>query len=67
MMAPSCGVVTNIGREHLEFFGDLAGVAREEGTLAESLPPPELFLSMATTIGPKPWRGALPPGWCAPA
>jgi UDP-N-acetylmuramoyl-tripeptide--D-alanyl-D-alanine ligase len=38
MMAPSCGVVTNIGREHLEFFGDLAGVAREEGTLAESLP-----------------------------
>ena len=31
MIAPSHGVVTNIGREHLEFFGDLAGVAREEG------------------------------------
>lgn len=38
MMAPSRGVVTNIGREHLEYFGDLAGVAREEGMLAESLP-----------------------------
>ena len=38
MIAPSHGVVTNIGREHLEFFGDLAGVAREEGTMAEALP-----------------------------
>ena len=38
MIAPTHGVVTNIGREHLEFFGDLAGVAREEGTLAEELP-----------------------------
>ena len=33
MIAPSHGVVTNIGREHLE-----AGVAREEGTMAEGLP-----------------------------
>jgi UDP-N-acetylmuramoyl-tripeptide--D-alanyl-D-alanine ligase len=32
-------VITNIGREHLEFFGDMAGVAREEGALAELLPP----------------------------
>jgi UDP-N-acetylmuramoyl-tripeptide--D-alanyl-D-alanine ligase len=31
-------VITNIGREHLEFFGDLAGVAAEEGALAEWLP-----------------------------
>jgi len=38
MIAPTHGVVTNIGREHLEFFGDLAGVAREEGTMAEGLP-----------------------------
>jgi UDP-N-acetylmuramoyl-tripeptide--D-alanyl-D-alanine ligase len=38
MMAPHYGVLTNIGREHLEFFGDLAGVAREEGELAEALP-----------------------------
>ncbi len=38
MIQPGCGVITSIGREHLEFFGDLAGVAREEGGLAELLP-----------------------------
>ena len=38
MIAPRFGVLTNIGREHLEFFGDVAGVAREEGMLAELLP-----------------------------
>ena len=38
MIAPRFGVITNIGREHLEFFDDLAGVAREEGALAELLP-----------------------------
>jgi len=32
------GVITNIGHEHLEFFGDLAGVAQEEGALAAALP-----------------------------
>ena len=37
MIAPSHGVITNIGREHLEFFGDLAGVAREEGMMGEGL------------------------------
>ena len=38
MIQPQIGVITSIGREHLEFFGDLAGVAREEGMLAELLP-----------------------------
>ena len=38
MMAPRFGVITNIGREHLEFFHDLAGVAQEEGAMAEVLP-----------------------------
>lgn len=38
MIRPDLGVLTNIGREHLEFFGDMAGVAREEGQLAELLP-----------------------------
>ncbi len=37
MVKPGIGVITSIGREHLEFFGDLAGVAKEEGTLAELL------------------------------
>jgi len=38
MARPRLGVLTNIGREHLEFFGDVAGVAQEEGWLAELLP-----------------------------
>jgi UDP-N-acetylmuramoyl-tripeptide--D-alanyl-D-alanine ligase len=38
MIAPRFAVVTTIGREHLEFFGDLAGVAREEGAVAEAVP-----------------------------
>ncbi len=31
---PTHGLITNIGSEHLEFFGDLSGVARAEGELA---------------------------------
>jgi UDP-N-acetylmuramoyl-tripeptide--D-alanyl-D-alanine ligase len=38
LVHPRFGVLTNVGREHLEFFGDLDGVAREEGWLAELLP-----------------------------
>ncbi|HVV70993.1 MAG TPA: UDP-N-acetylmuramoyl-tripeptide--D-alanyl-D-alanine ligase [Verrucomicrobiae bacterium] len=46
MIQPQYGVITCIGREHLEFFGDLAGVAREEGALAEALPSSgKLFLN----------------------
>lgn len=37
LIAPRYGVVTTIGREHLEFFGDVAGVAQEEGALGEGL------------------------------
>jgi UDP-N-acetylmuramoyl-tripeptide--D-alanyl-D-alanine ligase len=38
MIRPKFGVLTNIGREHLEFFGNIAGVAREEGWISELLP-----------------------------
>jgi UDP-N-acetylmuramoyl-tripeptide--D-alanyl-D-alanine ligase len=38
LAGPQIAVITSIGREHLEFFGDLAGVIEEEGWLAESLP-----------------------------
>ena len=38
LIAPQFGVITNVGREHLEFFGDLDGVAKEEGCLAELVP-----------------------------
>jgi UDP-N-acetylmuramoyl-tripeptide--D-alanyl-D-alanine ligase len=55
MIAPGLGVLTNIGREHLEFFGDLEGVAREEGCLAEVLPKTgRLFLN-----GDCAWAGRI--------
>jgi UDP-N-acetylmuramoyl-tripeptide--D-alanyl-D-alanine ligase len=38
MIQPRYGIITSIGREHLEFFGDITGVAEEEGWLAELLP-----------------------------
>jgi UDP-N-acetylmuramoyl-tripeptide--D-alanyl-D-alanine ligase len=38
MIAPTYGVITSIGREHLEFFADLNGVAREEAWVGELLP-----------------------------
>ncbi len=38
MVQPEFGVITSLGREHLEFFKDLDGVAAEEGWLAQQLP-----------------------------
>jgi UDP-N-acetylmuramoyl-tripeptide--D-alanyl-D-alanine ligase len=38
LIEPTIGVITSIGREHLEHFGDVEGVAKEEGWLAELLP-----------------------------
>lgn len=38
MVRPTIGVITSIGREHLEFFGTLEGVLAEEGTVADILP-----------------------------
>ncbi len=37
VLEPTHGLITNIGREHLEFFKSLDGVAREEGALFEKL------------------------------
>lgn len=55
MIQPRFGVITTIGREHLEFFEDLAGVAAEEGWLAELLPPGgTLFLN-----GDSDWTGQI--------
>ncbi len=36
---PSVGLITNAGAEHLEGFGDLAGVARAEGEMVGGLAP----------------------------
>jgi UDP-N-acetylmuramoyl-tripeptide--D-alanyl-D-alanine ligase len=51
MIQPQFGVITSIGREHLEFFGDVHGVAQEEGWLAELLPQTgKLFLNGDTNL-----------------
>jgi UDP-N-acetylmuramoyl-tripeptide--D-alanyl-D-alanine ligase len=55
MIQPDYGIITSIGREHLEFFGDVEGVAREEGWLAEKLPARgKLFLN-----GDTEWAGSI--------
>ena len=55
MVGPEYGVITTIGREHLEFFGDVAGVAQEEGWLAELLPAGgKLFIN-----GDTEWAGGI--------
>jgi UDP-N-acetylmuramoyl-tripeptide--D-alanyl-D-alanine ligase len=38
LLKPDMGVITSIGREHMEHFGSMEGVVREEGWLAELLP-----------------------------
>jgi UDP-N-acetylmuramoyl-tripeptide--D-alanyl-D-alanine ligase len=37
IVEPTCGVITNIGKEHLEGFGDLEGVIKEESELYQYL------------------------------
>ena len=55
MIQPRFGLITNIGREHLEFFGSVEGVVEEEGTLAELLPASgKLFLN-----GDSEWTATL--------
>lgn len=39
VVRPDIAVITSIGREHLEGFGDLAGVAKEEATILKYLKP----------------------------
>ncbi|MGO8927595.1 MAG: UDP-N-acetylmuramoyl-tripeptide--D-alanyl-D-alanine ligase [Limisphaerales bacterium] len=61
MMRPNYGIITCIGREHLEFFGDVAGVAREEGLLAELLPADGKLL----VNGDDEWAGCMVKRACA--
>ena len=55
IIRPDMGIITSMGREHLEFFKDLGGVEMEEGTLAEVLPADgKLFV-----CGDEPWSGRM--------
>ncbi len=55
VIQPQYGVLTSIAREHLEHFGDLAGVAQEEGWLGEMLPAHGRLLIHADTE----WAGRI--------
>ncbi len=67
MICPHFGVITSIGREHLEYFGSIEGVAEEEGWTAELLPKDGvLFLNgdtpFAEVIGKRARAGSVPVG-----
>ncbi|MGV3771701.1 MAG: UDP-N-acetylmuramoyl-tripeptide--D-alanyl-D-alanine ligase [Verrucomicrobiales bacterium] len=44
MIEGGIGIITSIGREHLEFFGSLDGVFEEEAEVARAMPPDGLLL-----------------------
>ncbi len=51
MAEPDVAVLTNVGAEHLEFFGDLDGVRREEASVAVGLRPGGLLVTHADDPG----------------
>ncbi len=51
MVRPSIGVLTSLGREHLEHFGSEEGVAQEEGWIGEVLPAEGLLVVNGDTPG----------------
>ncbi len=55
LVRPVAGIITTIGEEHLEYFHDLEGVAKEEGTLAEILPQDGLLVLNADD----PWSESI--------
>lgn len=44
MVKPNIGVMTSLGRSHMEFFGSVEAIADEKGWLAELLPAEGLFV-----------------------
>jgi len=55
MIRPRFGIITSIGREHLEFFGNVEAVAREQSWVGQLLPAAgKLFLN-----GDSEWAGAI--------
>jgi UDP-N-acetylmuramoyl-tripeptide--D-alanyl-D-alanine ligase len=54
---PNVGLITNAGAEHLEGFGDLDGVAREEGQMVAGLWPAGVAVINADDPFCDMWRG----------
>jgi UDP-N-acetylmuramoyl-tripeptide--D-alanyl-D-alanine ligase len=59
---PSVGLITNAGAEHLEFFGDLAGVARGEGEAVAALSADGTAVINADDAFADYWRGVSTAG-----
>jgi UDP-N-acetylmuramoyl-tripeptide--D-alanyl-D-alanine ligase len=57
LASPTVGLITNAGAEHLEFFGDLDGVARGEGEMAAGLAPGAAAVINADDSYADYWRG----------
>ncbi len=51
MTRPRIGVLTQLGEEHMEYFGSMAGVVEEEGWIADVLPPDGVLVAP----GDSPW------------
>jgi UDP-N-acetylmuramoyl-tripeptide--D-alanyl-D-alanine ligase len=51
IISPQIGIITNIGREHLEHFKNIEGVLEEEGTVAELLPSNGKLILNGETFG----------------
>ena len=60
MALPQVGVLTAIGPEHTEFFGDVTEVAKEESTMVRCLPPHGIAILNADD--PESQRISLPVG-----
>jgi UDP-N-acetylmuramoyl-tripeptide--D-alanyl-D-alanine ligase len=59
---PTVGLITNAGAEHLEFFGDLAGVARGEGEAVAGLAADAIAVINADDAFADYWRGVSTAG-----
>lgn len=60
---PTVGLITNIGPAHLEFLGDLAGVAGEKGALFEAIGPSGTGVINRDDPYLKPWEKRLANRW----
>jgi UDP-N-acetylmuramoyl-tripeptide--D-alanyl-D-alanine ligase len=57
LVRPTVGLITNAGAEHLEFFGDLDGVARGEGETVANLTDADVAVINADDPYADYWRG----------
>jgi len=60
---PTMGIITNIGAAHLEFLGNIAGVAAEKKLLFETMTPSGIAIINKDDPYLSQWEGALSEKW----